>query len=232
MSLRDLIFTKNDGEVKTPEKVVTTQKSFKSNFPSSQVETTKETPTYAPVAGFTAITPDNPSCEPHLEKIMGMYEKGFDAMNQDGYDFYEFFKAVVANGIDNQLVYTMALNMASSMDKTVTKASLLTQSQHYINEINKVHTHYEQEGTIKSQEATKAKIQEESALSSEVNGIQAEIIRLTNLKTEKQVELSNIDAKYTPQITEISCKIMANNMAKDSIVGSINKVVDGINKNL
>jgi len=227
MGLKDLFIVKpNNGEV---EKTNSGQQSFNNKFPQgvNRIKTAMTSHTIP-----QSITPNDPSCEPHLSKIMGMYEKGFDNMNQDGYDFYEFYKAVVANGIDNQLVYNMGLTMASSVDKSVTKQSLLEQSQYYITEINKVHSHYESEGNTKSQEIVKIKNQEESTLRSEIDNIKSEIIRLNNLKTQKEGELTSIDSKYTPEITEISCKIMANNMAKESIVGSLSKVVDGIKKYL
>jgi hypothetical protein len=62
--------------------------------------------------------------------------------------------------------------------------------------------------------------------------IDADIERLTKAKAEKQAALAGIDAKYSPQITEVECKLMANDMARDRIIGTIQQVVTGINQNL
>jgi hypothetical protein len=238
MDFKSFIFADSKKESKQPEKTEkvekseSTQKTFKSNFPTSDVGKPFEPTTYTQKEVVAPITPDNLSCEPHLDKIMKMYEAGFDSMNQEGYDFYEFFKAIVSNGIDNKMAYTMALNMASSMDSNVTKQFLLTQSQYYVTEINKVHSHYREEGTAKMEEAKTDKANEESSLRSEISDIKAELVRLNNLKEQAESTLASIDMKYTPKITEITCKVMANNMAKDGIISSIQQVVDGINKHL
>ena len=239
MSLRSLLFTSEDGDKKKEVKGDATA-SFQGKFPSSNDTSTPEvtnafgsnksvsSPSFTP----SAISPDNPSCEPHLDKIMGMYEKGFDDLNQDGYDFYEFFKSIIGAGVNNTALYPMALTMAKGMDSSVSKDSLINQSNFYITEIKKVHTHYETQGNKKNQDTIRLKDSEESALKSEVESIEAELNRLSSLKIQKEKELSSIDAKYTPQITEIGCKLMANNMAKDRILGSINSVVNGIKNNI
>lgn len=229
---RDIIFKKEEGDDPKPNKDV--QKTFKSKFPAKEVTSEPATAVAAPVATPTAgpITPDNPACAPHLDKIMSLYEKGFDDLNMSGYDFYEYFKGVIKVGINKPDSYTMALMMAQTMDPSVTKASLLTQSEYYVTEINNVYNQYVANGKAKSEEAVKAKGQEEAALSAELKSIDDELTRLTKLKTTKEGELKNIDGKYSPEITDIQCKLMANDMAKESIVGTIQQVVKGINSNL
>ena len=229
---KDLIFKKEEGNEKKENKDV--QKTFKSKFPV-QENSGSSTPTSVavpPTAVSAPITPDNPACAPHLDKIMALYEKGFDELNMDGYDFYEYSKGVIGVGINNPAAYTMALTMAKTMDSSVSKDSLLNQSQFYINEINKVHSQYVANGKSKSEEALKFKGQEEGALTAELSNINNELERLTQLKLSKEEELRNIDAKYSPQITDIQCKLMANDIAKERIIGSIQQVVTGINNNL
>ena len=235
MGLKDLIFkNSNEGEDEKEVKTGTSQTSFKNKFPSNAYIAPKKggTTVAAPVQTSTAITPDNPACAPHLDKIMELYESGFDGLNLPGYDFYEFFKSVVGGGINNPAVYDMAFNMAKGMDDTVNKPNLLTQSQHYIDEINKVHQHYANNGDQKRSEAATAKAQEELALTNELSNIDSEISRLTELRANKRIELLAIDSKYSPQITDIECKLMANDMARESIIGTIQTVVNGINKNI
>ena len=234
MAFKDLFIINNDNEKKKDEPKEEVQKSFKSKFPSSgsaMAETETLTPT-APVTPVAAITPENPACIPHMDKIMKLYEDGFNSLNMTGYDFFEFFQAVVKTGQNNPAMYNMALTMAQAMDPSVSKASLVTQSQYYIEEINKVYKTYVDNGNIKRQEALQAKGNEEASLSKDLGDINNEIARLNQLKSQKEADLSRIDSKYSPDITDIECKLMANDIAKERIIGTIKTVVDGINKNL
>lgn len=236
MGFKDLFIINNDGEKKKDEPKEDVQQSFKSKFPSSgsaTLETEVKTETIIPTAPvMAAITPENPACLPHMDKIMKLYEDGFNGLNMAGYDFFEFFQAVVKTGANNPAMYNMALTMAQAMDQSVSKASLITQSEFYIEEINKVYKTYVDNGNVKRQEALQAKGNEEASLSKDLGDINNEILRLNQLKSEKEVELSRIDTKYSPDITDIECKLMANDIAKERIIGTIKTVVDGINKNL
>jgi hypothetical protein len=236
MAFLDLFIINDDNEKKKDEPKEDVQKSFKSKFPSSgsatvEVEVKTEPITQnAPV--MAAITPQNPACAPHMDKIMKLYEDGFNGLNLAGYDFFEFFQAVVKTGANNPSMYNMALTMAQAMDSSVSKESLVKQSQYYIDEIEKVYKTYVDNGNVKRQEALQAKGNEEASLSKDLSDINDEIARLTQLKSEKEIELSKIDSKYSPDITDIECKLMANDIAKERIIGTIKTVVDGINKNL
>jgi len=238
MGWKDLIFT-DTGEDKKEENKGEAVKSFEGKFPTSSVSVTSKekltsfggsTPT--PSFGTKTVTPETISCEPHMEKIMGMYEKGFEDLNQDGYDFYEYYKALIEAGLTNPMMYQMALTMAKSMDPNVSKESLLQQAEFYNAEIEKVHAHYQKQGEDKSKQISQMKESEESTLSSELVNIDAELDKLTRLKTQKENELKRIDGKYSPDITEIQCKVMANDMAKNAILGSIKEVMEGIKKNI
>ena len=237
MGLKSFLFTdEGEGNQKKEDKKPSGTQHFKSKFPSSTKveEPTKnpfKTSTFTPTSNVT-VTPDNPACEPHLAKIMEMFENGFNNLNQDGYDFYEFYKAVIQVGVDNPSVYDMAFTMAKTMDSGVSKQSLLNQSEFYINEIDKVYKQYVSSGTQKRQETLQQKENEEGLLTLELNDINKEIIRLTALKGQKEEELSKIDGRYTPDLTEIDCKLMANDVAKDTILNSIRSVVMGIKQNL
>lgn len=236
MSWKDLIFASGDKSKKSEKKEVPVETSketpsFQSKFPSGSTAVRNETITM-PTSSNPAITPSNPACAPHMEKIMTMYEQGFDSLNQAGYDFYEYFKSVIEGGVNNPTVYTMAFTMGKAMDKNLTKASLLSQSEFYISEIRKVHQQYVDAGNQKRQQAITSKTQEETTLNTDIRDIDVELNRLMTLKSQKQAELAKIDGKYQPQITEVECKLMANDVAMEGIVGSIQKVVQGINNNI
>jgi hypothetical protein len=234
MGFKDLFFV-SDGDDKKQETGKDVQQTFKNKFPTSgPIETPKKTETKAETVTatqtVTEITPDNPACAPHLDKIMKLYEDGFDGLDMDGYDFYEYFQMVVEAGINNAAAYNMAFTMGKTMGAT--KESLVEQAQFYIDEINKVHQIYVDNGTVKKESALKAKGEDEATLTKELTNINDEIARLTALKTQKESALSSIDAKYSPQITEIECKLMANDIARERILGTINTVVNGIKSNI
>lgn len=115
MSLKDIFIIKEDG-VKPK-----TSTSFPSNpspsFPNSSAPSFPNTsgadfpsnsePSFSsktePVAHVTTNKEN-----PFLEKILDVYDKGFEKLNQPGYDFFEYYKAVVKAGVNNPQVYGMA----------------------------------------------------------------------------------------------------------------------------
>lgn len=88
MGFKSLFFTDENAPVeKTPKTAESTK------FP--EPTTTFPTST-APTPIASVPLESNPSCAPHLAKIMEMYEKGFESLNKPGYDFFEFFKSVAS----------------------------------------------------------------------------------------------------------------------------------------
>lgn len=236
MSLKDLFIINHDEEKKpeTPTPSVsepvkfpeTTNTGFPSATPTVNVsQTVVNTP--QPVASI-----DNPSCQPHLDKIVQLYESGFDGLNQAGYDFYEFYKAVVSGGIDNPQVYAMALSMGKAMDGNVSKDTLLSQSQFYIDEIMKVYQTYVENGTGKKNQLLSTKESERTQLASELDSLKMQMEAISNQIVAKQTSLSEIDNKYANDLLEVDCKLMANDVAKNKILSSINAVKQGLTNNL
>jgi pyruvate/oxaloacetate carboxyltransferase len=207
-------------EVKTPEPYV-------NKFPTTTANPAFNQASPQPVASAVA-SPSNPSCEPHLTKIMEMYEKGFNELNQDGYDFFEYFQAIVSAGADNPAAYTMALTMATSMDNTVSKEKLLSQSEFYINEINNVYNHYVTQGQAKKNNTVQEKDNEKQQLSVDLESLRTQMANIDAVIKEKERSLLAVESKYQPTLTDIDCKLMANDMAKNNILTGINKVKNGI----
>ena len=207
-------------EVKTPEPYV-------NKFPTTATMPVSSTVTHQPVVSAVA-SPSNPSCEPHLTKIMEMYEKGFNELNQDGYDFFEYFQAIVSAGADNPAAYTMALTMATSMDKTVSKEKLLSQSEFYVTEINNVYNHYVTQGQSKKNTTIQEKDNEKQQLGVDLDSLRAQAANIDAVIKEKERSLLVVESKYQPTLTDIDCKLMANDMAKNNILTGINKVKNGI----
>lgn len=153
-------------------------------------------------------------------------------MNQPGYDFFEFFKAVNKAGIDNPQVYQMALDMGQAMDSNVSKQSLMSQADYYINELDKVHTGFMTDGQAKINDLTNKKNSETTSLSSEITSLKQQLEFIQNQIQIKENALNEIGNKYQPDINEISYKLEANDIAKNTFISNINKVKTNISNNL
>jgi hypothetical protein len=236
MGFKDLFFINNGGEKKPETVVPSTTEPVR--FPEANQSVNTSFPTTFPTSAPVANTPQpvasvqNPSCQPHLDKIVQLYESGFDGLNQPGYDFYEFFKAVISGGIDNPQVYAMALSMGKAMDANVSKDTLITQSQFYIDEIMKVHATYVENGTVKKNQLLSTKESERTQLANELDSLKMQMEAISNQIVLKQGLLGDIDNKYGNDLLDIDCKLMANDVAKDKILTSINLVKQGLTNNL
>ena len=228
MGLKSLFFVDNDAN-KTKSESAEPVSAPVNKFPTSNDDSngTMSFPstTNMPVFG----QPDNQ----HLDKIVEMYQNGFDSLNQPGYDFYEFFQAIInSGGIDNPQMYLMAMSMGSAMDKTNTKTKLLTQADFYLNEINKVYNQNVSAGSSKKQELVTQKDNENQSLNSDLSNLKAQLEAINNQIRTKQGQLSLIDNKYQPLISDIDAKLNANETAKTTLINNITKVKEGINNNI
>jgi len=167
-----------------------------------------------------------------LGKVVEMYEAGFESLNQPGYDFYEFFKAIKAVGSNDASVYKMALTMATGVDSKVTKASLLKESEFYIKEIDKVHQQYQSKGSAKKSQIQDGLKFKKETLSNEISQLEKQILELQTNVSNKKNQLQSIDANLITDVAEIEQKIVANDLAKTKILEAITGVVEGIKNNL
>jgi len=241
MGLRDLFIVSDENANEQPKQVETvkpTNTAATTKFPSStpQVEESgglfsafgfgkTETPTP------TTTIPTQVSNE-HLEKAFDLYQNGFDSLNQPGYDFYEFYQAVMQAGPTNPQIYVMALTMASAMDKSISKDKLVQQSEFYIAEINKVYQDYNSKGLSKKQDLTTQKQNENESLVGELSLLRQQLEAIQTQIADRENKLSVIDVKYAPMMSEVDSKLSANDMAKNKIVQSIEQVKNGIINNL
>jgi len=240
MSWKDLFIINNEEETKKETATPATSTSEPVKFPSASDSVTvapaaSGTPSVGtPMTTPSAVVPleNHPNCQPHMEKIIQMYETGFEGLNMEGYDFFELYKAILSAGADNPSVYPMAFTMAQTMDKKITKDSLVSQSEFYIQEITKVHTKYVDNGTAKKNELLSKKETERQQLATEIQNIRMQIEALTNQMNNAQNNLSQIDHKYADDLLEVDCKLMANDLAKNNLLASINKVKQGLINNV
>ena len=167
----------------------------------------------------------------HLVKAQATYMTIFDNANQAGYDFFEFYQSVISS-VDNPQIYPMAFGLGSGMDKTITKEKLVQQADYYLGEINKNYQTFVGKGSEKKQEILTHKTQESEMLSAELMQLNQELIAIQTKIQNSNVKLAAIDTKYGPMISEVESKIIANDMAKNQLMGSIEKVKQGIITNI
>jgi hypothetical protein len=237
--LKNLIFAtdENSSEVtSTPAPA----KQQTNKFP----ETGQETPVASSVFSFPTETSNNPTSTPttfaspvsvsneHLEKAIELYEKGFDSLNQAGFDFYEFFQSVSQGGMTNPQVYAMAYAMGTAMDKTISKEKLISQADFYVTEITKVYDENVAKGKGKKDNLLKQKESENQTLANELTMFQQQLEALQIQIVDRQNKLQAIDGKYQPQLVELESKLNANTIAKNKIVEAIEIVKSGINTNI
>lgn len=246
MSWKDLFIEPTEGSSGKPIEKPSNKASGKSKetFPQStpniQFPQSKYEPTFpqnngsvfSPNPGTKTPTPTFSEKNPYLDKILDVYDKGFTGLNQPGYDFFEFFKAVCTAGVDNPQVYQMALEMGKAMDSNVSKQSLLSQADYYLSELDKVHTSFSTDGQNKLSELTQKKNSESTSLSSTVASLKLQLSTIQDQILAKENELAEIDNKYQPQIDEVSLKMSANDSVKNTFIGNINKVKMNISNNL
>lgn len=234
-SFMSLIWKDDEQEINNAVKASTEKETFAQTVPTNTPSPTS-TITF-PEADPTVATPPpvnvgSTNCKPYMDEVMKMYEDGFAQLNLPGADFYEFLEAVEESGIDNPGAYKMAYKMLSSLDPSITKASLIENAEYYIKEIDNVHGHYTSTGQRKREQAIKDKEAEQTRLNKEVDALGEQIKQLQQQQDEKRRALINIDGNHNPKIEEIGCKLGANDAARDRITATINQVVDGINKHV
>jgi hypothetical protein len=236
MSFKKLFINSEEDAADKPKVEATTSQT---KFPSTEATEEKSssifnfgfgsTPAPTPAPTFTPSTSVNSE---HFAKALEIYENGFDSLNQAGYDFYEFFKAVSQVGADNPQMYTMAFAMGSAMDITITRDKLLQQSEFYLAEINKVYNDYVSKGSAKKNDLMNQKNSENQALVGELEMMNQQMEALRVQIQDRQNKLNAIDSKYGPMISDVDSKLVANETAKGQIVQKIEQVKNGIINNL
>lgn len=169
---------------------------------------------------------------PFLNEVLAVYEKGFESLNQSGFDFFELFKSVMAVGPTNPQSYQMAFTMGKTINPELSKPFLLEKAKFYTDEIQKVYEKYNITGFDRKKELNNSINNEKSVLTKTIASLQSQIAKLqSELQTNKE-QFDKIDSNNTDQFNEFQQKIDANNMAKDTILQSINTVITGINQYL
>ena len=206
---------------KPSEPVAKPAEPAKTSFPTEHISSSPTPSTISYSTNNEAFT-----------EVLAVYEKGFDSLNQDGYDFFELYKSVMAVGADNPQSYQMAFAMGKSIKPDLSKSFLLEKAKVYVSEIEKVHAKYADVGNNKKNDLIGQQSAEKSHLNSTIKTLESQITQLQAQLSKAKSDLSEIDSKYVSPIKEMDEKIGANNKAKETILNSIQKIINGINQNL
>ncbi|MWB93832.1 hypothetical protein GON26_05630 [Flavobacterium sp. GA093] len=174
----------------------------------------------------------NSLSNPFLNEIFEVYDKGFESLNESGFDFFELYKSVIAVGVTNPQSYQMAFTMGKTIKPELTKEFLLEKAKYYITEIEKVYAKYDNIGKTKKTELNNTILHEKNTLSKEVADLESKIAQLQKELEAKKLALQKMDPKNMEQLSEIQLKMEANDLAKQKILNSINTVITGINQYL
>lgn len=174
-----------------------------------------------------------------VNEVLTVYEKGIESINMPGYDFFEFYRAVSSIGSSGEQVYSMAFQMAKSMDSTITVHKLLSDADFYISKINEVHSQYTTQGQQKINSLEAKKNDEKNKLMKEieqgtqqVSQLRAQLQTLESDISQKRIALSAVDGQYQPQESAVRQKLLANDNARQISVMRLTNVKDGIQRNI
>lgn len=218
--------------------------NWKSLFINEETDSTKDNaqpqtqipqnkfPDSANTSNFNTSNVSNSGSNPFLNDVIQVYEKGFEGLNAEGFDFFELYKSVIAVGPNNPQSYQMAFAMGKSLSPNLSKEALLEKSKYYISEIEKVYANYDNVGNSKRKELNNAIILKKESLNKDIADLQRQIAKLQSELQTKTDELQRIDVDNQQDFNAIQQKIEANNLAKQKILDSINTVVSGINQYL
>lgn len=214
--------------------------NWKSLFINEEGEQTKKVETKETSFTQTNKFPDtetnsnsiNVSLNPFLGEVLEVYQKGFEGLNTEGFDFFEMYKSVNAVGVTNPQSYQMAFTMGKTINPNLTKEFLLDKAKYYSIEIEKVYEKYNITGNSKKSDLNLKINKDKNSLSNEIIDLEAQIVQLQKQLESKRIELSRIDNDNAQEFSELQLKIEANNMARQKIQDSINLVVTGINQYL
>lgn len=207
-------------------------KSENTTIENSTTETPNPTVTKFPETNAMHVPTGSSSHNPYIGEVLEVYQKGFEGLNKEGFDFFELYKSVNAVGVTNPQSYQMAFTMGKTIQPDLTKEFLLEKSKFYISEIEKVYATYHETGTNRNKELTTSITNQKNDLAKTISDLEAQIAKLQTELEAKKFELSKIDIANHAQFSEIQLKIEANNIAKQKIIESINIVVTGINQYL
>lgn len=199
------------------------------SFPASE--------TIAPATAKSSYIPPPPVQDTAIAEVVEVYEAGLESINMPGYDFYEFYTAIVTTGHTGAHTYQLAFQMARSMDKTITVQKLLQDAEFYISKINEVHGQYVSQGQSKLRALDEQKKGEKGQLQRGIDEgaarlahLRAELQQLESALSQQKALLARIEEGYQPQEAAVRSKLAANDAARDVSIGKLQQIREGISQ--
>ena len=134
--------------------------------------------------------PVGDSNNPFIGDILEVYNRGFEGLNSEGFDFFEMYKSVMAVGPTNPQSYQMAFTMGKTIKSDLSKEFLLEKAKFYITEIEKVYTKYDATGNSKNKDLNNTITTQKYNLSKTITDLETQI---TKLQTELESKKSELD---------------------------------------
>lgn len=195
---------------------------------------THSTPMYVPNIPKVDVPIPQPvshlqNCDAEVKSVLEEYEKMLADNNQEGYDFFEFYKTIMENDPHNIPLYQMVFNIAKSVDKNITSDRLRSSADFYLNLINNSYTNFDNECTNRLNQLDSEKEQRKVELTERLKTLETQMENIkieieNNLKT-----LGSIDNEYAAKIETNNCFKYANTVIKDKMVESLSLVKNNIN---
>jgi hypothetical protein len=228
MSWKKLIFTNVNEE--TTNEVVENKKENGLSFPKKENINSEENTSFFNVSendNFNVIKEVNLE-NPHLASVIEVYDNGFEKMNKEGVDFYEFYKSIIIGDVNNLQLYPMAFNMLKNLNPNFTKESAEKDSDFYLSNIQSAYESLKSSGENKKDSLIQEKENEKKSLTKNISNIKNQLEKLKNDLNQSEMELNAIDLKYETPINDVTLKLEANEIAKNKLTTNIKKVVDNL----
>lgn len=169
-----------------------------------------------------------PSKEIDTSEVSAIYQKGFESLNRQGYDFFEFNQSIRSINGNSSDAYKMAFNLGKSMNPQISSESLLKDGEYYIGEIQKAYEKFDSDGQSKKSELENQKSSEKSSLNTQIELKKAQIDKLQSELEMLTSDLNTIDSKYSQELSTVNTKLQANLIAKNNFIGSLQEVLTNI----
>jgi hypothetical protein len=160
--------------------------------------------------------------------------------NQAGFDFLEFTETLFEETQNpDATVFKTVFRIAQKIDKSLTPEKLIESSKFYKDLVQQTADSEISKGQAKKQNLLSDKDTEkrnlensQKEIKSKVEQLNLQIQELQKQAIDVNIQLSDIDQKYSGQLSDIDSKVNAINSAKEQVIVSIVDIEAGITTNL
>lgn len=227
MGLKDFFINDESGDKKPEVKKEAPVYMPSSLTPASTAAVQTSMPTEMP-STLNTQTFDSSALNKVVESVTQTYNNGFISLNREGYDFFEYYQAIKSINGTTTDQYKMAFTMGKSMNPSITPESLVSDSQYYIAEIQKVYNQYESSGMKKAKEAEEDKTKRKESLNFQIISLKQQISTLQAELENKTNELNGNDSPFDSALNDINLKLEANKIAGNNLISSLQEVSTNI----